>query len=179
MDINNSYPDEQGYYVKMYTAVNGIPVKFTTSPAQSASEVIMAVDDTGVTTFDWWNKIELQETVTENTQLLPFDEIETKFKQYIQTKHAETEEDADLPSSENGETHEYFPSDTSIRIDQVKLEYACIPDGEGGEYLLTPVWAFYEETPFTGEMQSISSIFNEPVCHMVINATDGSLVSYA
>ncbi len=167
---------KQGYYVKLRRAVDGVAVKPTSisnGGGQAEPEtMIITMDDFRVTSFSWTNKFDTLGYAMDNVELLPFDEIAAVLEEQVKNKFA-WENDGEYLFEGNGEAE----GQKTLRIDRIALEYACIPEADSeNTYLLTPVWNFYEDEPYSEYSDYLMPSTGEPICHLSINAVDGSVV---
>jgi beta-lactamase regulating signal transducer with metallopeptidase domain len=149
----NPNKEKQGYAVTLMRTVKGIPTTCETIAADvmrnKPSEkpdfrymrpneaVVVNVDDTGVTSFDWEGPLNITGTAAENANLIPFDEVKEVFKKNFLIKYA-----PDLDSLEGKGTEAEIVK-RMYRIDRIVFGMAQIQAKDRpGEYLLAPVWKF-------------------------------------
>ncbi len=92
--------------------------------------VEMLLSDEGVIQFKWSSKAAIAETVTEDCELLPFDQISKAFLAELTDRY------------QDGGTTE-----TKLDISRVTLEYVSQDDtGHPGDGLLVPAWVFWQNS---------------------------------
>ncbi len=129
-----------------------------------AEMIELHINDSGIVQFTWCAPLTVTETVVENAQMMPFDEIRGIFERMMPITAAQ--EIADFK--------------VDISIDRVTLSYSRISERDAFDRgLIVPVWAFsgsrkvYADSGFVEEHQSYSGV------QFAINAIDGSVIDGA
>ncbi|MCM1173050.1 MAG: DUF6034 family protein [Clostridium sp.] len=111
--------------------------------------VIICVNSKGVYSFCIMEDYEIEETLSENSQMLSFQQID------------------DIAHTHFDKLLEEYPS-TQYDITKVNFEYVCVAYDENS-YAMLPVWVYYSEFIVAGDTML------DPV--LIINALDGALIS--
>lgn len=186
--MGNTDPNKQGYYITCVDTVNDIPITYSlpmlkakTStfdengmavdyvPRLDKTQIIIYVDDSGVTGFRWLYPVEQVREVSKGVALLDFTAIEEKCEQTIKSM---------LTWSKD------FKVD--YKIDRVELGLSVIPEKDKiGYFLLVPSWTFFGNTYYDalaerafgyggGFINPASESYTSSL--FVINAIDGSII---
>ncbi len=136
--------------------------------------ICFVVDESGIIYINWQNPIAVRQTIAENAELLPFDEIKAVFEKMICTEYTAF-------------VQHWYGEDgrADIWIDRI---YLClvrvrIPNEDAG--LLVPAWVFegnsiaessdglvyYDVKPGTAYSEP-----GEPFPLLIVNAVDGSII---
>lgn len=190
VDYNVDANNRQMYYEIDFTRNNdGIPINYVNEGglkfirikednvyAEPWSEeyISICVDDDGVFALRYEKPMNVKEKLTENSDLIPFEEVINKFKAQIEIN--------------NSWMNDPYIEKVFINIDEIKLGYSKIPkQNNTTEYLLVPTWDFYgyfeikysEDYPDKANLNQ-ENIFVEPgyFAHsfLSINAMDGSII---
>ena len=145
-----SYPDSQ-----TYTGPDGVKERVTHVPYEQGpqQERIEATVVKGeITSFAWYNALEIVSTDSENVTLLPFSQIIDIFRaQIFRSIYLGTsDEDPEVWKSEPGHSEE-------LNIHTVRFSYMRVKKPDSEAFWLLPVWDFED-------------------C-MTINAVDGSIIN--
>lgn len=125
------------------------------------------VDENGIYALWWTNPIEITETVADNIDLLPFEEIQSIF---VQTMKNGLSWAADRPSK-NGELN---PTRKGI-VERIVLSYSYVQEKDNpGQFLMTPTWFFWYTTE-SAKSAGAEGYVVDPVI-IAINAVDGSRI---
>ncbi|MDO4544276.1 MAG: DUF6034 family protein [Clostridia bacterium] len=123
------------------------------------------VDENGVYGMWWNNPIEAEETVANNIELLPFEEIQRIFRQTLKNGLSWSEEveayrvDGELIPSRRG------------YVEKIELSYVIVQEKDkSGYYLMAPAWMFYYMTGIERETNE------DGFSIIAINAVDGSRI---
>ena len=140
------------------------PENDATAPHWMYETMTLSVNSNGIFGLMWFSPIEVIDTVIEDTQLLPFSEIQQTFEKMVHIQYAPR-------ASKNHKLH--------FQIDRVTLSLHRIEEQNANRTgLLVPAWNFYGKLTETfydfeeGEQteESIGESF------MTINAIDGSVI---
>ncbi len=123
------------------------------------------IDDRGIFSLRWMSPIEIQDNITTDASMLPFEDIADKFEDMMRIRY--------LPESK-------APGrvSTTIDIQRVSLELFRITEQNSIENgLLVPVWNFYgTKTADYEDGGNYSEGEGVPVSLLVVNAVDGSII---
>ena len=131
----------------------------------------ICVDDTGIVKFTWVAPAEIKDVLATNVELLPFEEIQNIFRDYIYIKGAYDEAE-DITSRQT-------------TISEVKLGLMQVQSTQSDTgYLLVPVWDFYgydvntysDGSKLVLDESSQLTIVNHNTSYLTINAIDGSII---
>ena len=119
------------------------------------------VNNEGVVSLDWVNPYEVSEIVTEDTALLPFEEVMSIFEKMIVVKNAYIEDDMSI----------------AIRVDRIELGLIRITDPDTRTTgLVVPAWDFFGEITYSFENDE-AAISNNPMdSFLAVNAIDGTVI---
>ena len=131
----------------------------------------ICVDDTGIVKFTWVAPAEIKELLATNVQLLPFEEIQSIFREYIYIKGAYAE-DENIISRQT--------TITEIKLGLMQVQSTQSDTG----YLLIPVWDFYgydvntysDDTKLKLDENNQLTEVKYNVSYLTINAIDGSII---
>ena len=126
-------------------------------------QITIAVDDKGIRAINWTYPCEWMETVNQNVEIKPLEEVKELFSNYLfQTT-------ANIGA---------YDVKTTIQLSEVRLAAAMmrVKDGEQGEFYIIPVWDFMGngvETYPDGSEYALTDL--SPEANIVtVNAIDGS-----
>lgn len=174
----SAYPDAYFHNVPCYVffltrTVNGIS-ETPTGATQRTDEydkpwgyesIRIVVDRDGVAGLEYLNPYTVKEIVLEQTNLLPFSEIESRFMKMITVYKNNLME-------ESFETYRYEYVITGIRLGLVSIEEAYATSG-----LLVPVWDFMGYKICTYEDGSTDICYSAELhSFLTVNAVDGSII---
>ena len=165
-----------GVYEFMFTRmVNKIPTTFTNDSGNEFNpnsvhvpweyeKLRLFIDETGVCYLEYTSPYSIDETVSEQTNLLSFDEV---------WQIAEVM----LPIV-NDKFNDY---DTTININSVKLGFMRIlEEGYSNSGLLVPVWDFMGSSSLRHSSNGTTQEMDDPyTSYLTVNAIDGSIISRA
>ncbi len=192
------YPDAKsgqcGYRVNCVRAVAGVSGSYLGhmrsggisvdvsgfAPRWMYEVISVCIDEQGVYELSWYAPLAVKETVLEQTNLLPFDEILKRFKYQIWI-----EEKPWLILDESLVVESDYPSDMRVKITRVKLGLQRVMEkNKFDSGLLVPVWNFYGtavttrtnvRTRETYEESHYNYASDSPL--LSINAIDGSIIN--
>ncbi len=170
MDPRNPSKDNQCYIFYLSNTICGIPFTYVQkaegefmtdekpyAPPVFQETIEVHVNDNGVVYFRWDNPYEQAEYVSDNVELLDFEEIKGIFLD--QMKRVGQGRNEWYPS--NGKT------DDTINIDKVELGMMVTIDKDApNRFISIPVWDFFASSSDLGEELNYSIL--------TINAIDGS-----
>ena len=191
------YPDAKsgqcGYRVNCVRAVagvsglylghmrsGGISVDVSGFAPRWMYEVIsVCIDEQGVYELSWYAPLAVKETVLEQTNLLPFDEILKRFRYQIWI-----EEKPWLILDESLVVESDYPSDMRVKITRVKLGLQRVMEkNKFDSGLLVSVWNFYGTAVTTRTNVKTRETYEESHYNyasdspfLSINAIDGSII---
>ena len=148
-------------------------------------EIIIAKE--GVISLVWGHPTKITATISDNVELLKFEDIQGIFDKQIIMDNIQSEMDMIF------ETNKIDVLSRRIEINEARLGYMCISrQGYEGEYLMIPVWDFYgaeylklrdpDEAMKTGnETNSEGEFVNNysGKSYLTLNAMDGSVINRA
>lgn len=164
-----------GVYEFIFTrTVNGVNTTFTNDVCAAPPEdpnsmarpwgyehIRVFVDDAGVACLLINDPYQIEETVSEQTTVLPFSDIAKVFAHMIQTKYVTVDSD----------------KKTDIHIERVELGLCRIfEQGESNFGLLVPAWDFMGTLTQSNENGSLTYGRDGYHCLLTINAIDGSII---
>ncbi len=116
------------------------------------------VDDSGVIYMSWTNPYDVSEVLTEDSVMLPFEQIMETFEKMIVVTNADSQ------------------ADTTIDIDRITLGLARITDTQTrAQGVVVPVWDFFGIKTVKGGEDTF--IGDDPTeTRLTINAIDGSII---
>ena len=118
--------------------------------------VEIRVNDSGIVGFDYNAPLEVTETVVDQSNMKPFNEIKDTFEKMVTIANAKSDSESDLG--------------VTVQIDRVVLGYARISEADSYDTgLLVPVWDFEGKVTNEYGQENAGSI-------MTINAIDGSII---
>ena len=123
------------------------------------------IDDRGIFSLRWMSPIEIEDNITTDASMLPFEDIAGKFEDMMKIRF--------LPESKaQGRVS------TTIDIQRVSLELFRITEQDSIENgLLVPVWNFYgTKTAEYEDGGNYAEGEGVPVSLLVVNAVDGSII---
>jgi hypothetical protein len=166
----------QGYLVKAQKAVNGIPVTASyikpigenqdeDEDVMRADEITIAIDENGVSRFSWRYKSEITDAVSDQSQLMPVDQLTNIFKKEMLERYSWIDDP------------KYADANLTINIDKINLEYKCIA-AQNNNLVITPVWNFYGTSSYSDSNGTTDNYYGKPDVHtfLCINALDGNVI---
>ena len=145
-----AYPDSH-----TYTGPDGVKERVTHVPYEQGPEqerIEATVVKGEITSFDWYNALEIVSTDSKNVNLLPFEEIMDIFRAQIFRSIFLGTSDEDPELWKNEPDHSEV-----LTIQTVRFSYMRVKKPDSSEFWLLPVWDFGD-------------------C-MTINAVDGSIIN--
>ena len=175
-------PGQQAYVFRLLRQLGGVKTESSHSWSQTSVEMaqgdekmavgkewayeymIIAVDDEGICYLNWMAPLEITESLTQDTAMKPWSDIQSVFEKMIVIKNADYEKI---------ETYESVQFD----ITQVSLSLQRIMESDSYTTgLLVPVWNFYGTTTYNdtdGESYRIDDYYKPLIS---INTIDGSVI---
>lgn len=145
-----------GIMVTPYLGYGADDAKETFNPVPQCEELWVDVGDEGVFALEWSHPIELTDMISEDCELLTFDQI------------------IDILGTISPLTiqrYEYEPNN-NLYINRAVLGYMCLQErGNPTSYQLLPVWDFFGVRTIGGERYD-----NHNVPLLTINAIDGTII---
>ena len=145
--------------------------------SQSADEYIyplmpenlmVEVSNNEIVYFEWNNMYEIDTSLNDNIELMPFEEIMANVENQLSVKYAYLE-DVELPYD--------------VYVDEIMLTYAVEPiKDKKYEYMIIPVWAFYGGYDYgdgyeIGDGTTRKGRYVEQASLLTINAVDGTVIT--
>lgn len=161
------------FMISYSRVINSVPVLLT-ADSGSGSEVEsgkagyvagwryeridIVIDDTGVIEFSWVSPYTTPKIVTENTNLLPFSDIQQVFEKMILVKNSWEDKETTL----------------ELNVNKVQLGLMRITDpNQRNSGILIPVWDFIGIRTYKNNKEQWS---NPSECLLTVNAIDGSII---
>ena len=167
--------ERQAYTVRFLRQVNGAPVESTFGGSQVTSgdeetggygiewayeKLEIAVDDAGIVSLQWEGPLHVEEVVTDDAALLPFDRVTDILEKMLPIHYLTINEEL---------TRTVYLTDARLCLWRV-LDKDSYTRG-----ILVPVWCFYGEIVSDGDALNANTVRdNDPL--LIINAVDGSLI---
>lgn len=172
VDEHDTYGQKHAYVVTCGQSVNGmIPVSISAmwdGVDWSYENCYFYISDAGIETFHWGSPNAYVETVTADTEMLPFSRIDEIFRKMMLVKYES--------SADGNATGKLFTYD----VDRVMLEWQRIfEQGSKSKGLMVPVWNFYGTFEFqytNGDHYGSETRQGFYLPLLSINAVDGSIV---
>jgi hypothetical protein len=180
-DVMKEEPPEA--YVFWFTReVGGIPTVYETNdgamvdaPADEEAQYFepyayerayVTIDDSGIVEMQWTSPMKVMENISDNVEMLPFDEVMNIFDKQFFVRNALKDGDTDIKQA-------------TFKVDRITLGFIRVPvKDKPNEYMLIPVWDFFgtKETEFkdSNKKKEIYDSSNESF--FTINAIDGSII---
>jgi hypothetical protein len=129
------------------------------------------VDNSGICFFRWGNPTKYKDTISQDTPLVDFEEVNNVFKNYCGYSFSW------VPQYDN------IPDDVTVTININKVEFNLMVTKEKddiGSYIMIPVWDFvgditYDQEVFTVEGEPYEGENN--IAILTINAIDGTIIN--
>lgn len=168
------------WFLRYERAVNGVPATYTTwdcmkveEEAQSApwsyEDMTFAIDDSGIVGFSWNSPYKITGTVTENSNLLPFDKITKAFDTMSLVVNAWD----GLSEGNQGMTG------AEITVNEIRFGLTRITEqNKRDSGLLVPCWDFIGTLTQIIERDGQTKRYDDgPIPILTINAIDGSIIN--
>lgn len=174
-DPSNGIPkaSDYCYYVVCTRHLNGIPCSYLHNAVPSSlsgdgcnswgyEELCAYVDDDGIFLLQWMSPITVIETVTDHTELKPFNEIKEIIRKMLSVKWSEDAKQA-------------YCKSCTIEVNRIELSLQRITDQKQFDQgLLIPVWNVVGTVTTVGEYTAV-----ECGSLLSVNAIDGSIIDVA
>lgn len=173
--VSRDYPEKGGYRFEYMRESGGIPgYQFRGGswhkdepPPQYSSpfsmeELSILVTEDGVQEFYWYGCTKAIETVNENVELLPFEDIQQRLLDQVRFKNSFGQ----LESMKNYTVY--------ITSAELRVGYIGVKDNPD-QAMLVPVWVFESEFGFYNDYLKKDERFNNNDSYM-LNAIDGGVV---
>ncbi|MEA4940720.1 MAG: DUF6034 family protein [Christensenella sp.] len=172
VDEHDTYGQKHAYVVTCGQLVNGvIPVSISAmwdGVDWRYEDCYFCISDAGIESFHWGSPNEYVETVTADTEMLPFSRIDEIFRKMVLVKYES--------SADGNATGKLF----TYNVDHVMLEWQRIfEQGSKSKGLMVPVWNFYGTFEFqytNGDHYGSETRQGFYLPLLSINAVDGSIV---
>ena len=165
---------EQFYSFRYTRNLQGIPVNYSYGSEQvlnpygytaGLSVISVVVSDDGVQALEYGNPCDVGQTIEENVELLPFEDIWDIFENVALMTIQHLEVDPELETNE-------------LDVYEVRFGYMAVLQGDG-TYRYTPVWDFYGHHALSGSGGYAHSDEQPPVegeVALTIHAVDGTIL---
>ncbi len=175
--VAQEMPDKGGYILEYARQSGGIPLYWFTGGSYAKDEeppqyyppfaeehIEFQVNEDGIQSFFWSGCAQVAETVSDNVQLLPFEDVQQALKDQIFYKKSF------MPTDEYYGLSNFEVDVTSA---QLRMGYIGVKDNEN-QAMMVPVWVF--ETTFGND----NAVLNKHQSHSddtyVLNAIDGGVI---
>lgn len=168
------------WFLRYMRSVDSVPVTYTVwdcmkveEDTQSApwgyEDMTFAIDDTGIVGFSWRSPYVMAETVTESSNLIPFDEVTNVFETMSMAVHAW---DGYAQGSPNLKA-------VDITVNHIKFGLTRITEeNKRDSGLLVPAWDFFGTSTQIIEVDGQTKEYSDgPIPILTINAIDGSVIN--
>ncbi len=168
------------WFLRYARSVDNVPVTYTVydcmkveednqSAPWSYEDMTFAIDDSGFVGFTWRSPYSVSDTVTQNANLISFDDVTDVFETMSMAVHAwdgYAEGSPDLKA-------------VDIKVDHIQFGLTRITEeNKRDSGLLIPVWDFFGTTTQIIEQNGQSREFDDgPIPILTINAIDGSVIN--
>ena len=168
------------WFLRYARSVDNVPVTYTVWDCMKVEEnnqsepwpyedMTFAVDDTGIVGFSWRSPYAVADTVTENSNLISFDEVTGIF------------ETMSLVVNAWDGIAAYNPNLTAIDITVDHIEFGLTritEENKRDSGLLVPAWDFFGTLTQIHEVDGETKKFDDgPIPILTINAVDGSIIN--
>ena len=168
------------WFLRYTRSVNNVPATYTVwdcikveEDTQSApwayEDMTFAIDDTGIVGFNWRSPYAVADTVTENSNLISFDEVTDIF------------ETMSLVVNAWDGIAAYNPNLTAVDITVDHIEFGLTritEENKRDSGLLVPAWDFFGTLTQIHEVDGeIKKYDDGPIPILTINAIDGSIIN--
>lgn len=157
------------------------------APCYNDEKISLTVDNGGVSGFTWENPLKVTSVVTQNAQMLPFDQVMGIFKEEMSKQYSLAK--ISHYATENPDYKKVMSNldKGMIKITGITLGLVRTNDqAHPGKYILVPAWNFYgadavmgKKSPYTLDQLLEQSMQPEELrqySYLTINALDGSLI---
>ena len=168
------------WFLRYARSVDNIPVTYTVydcmkvaENAQSApwgyEDMTFAIDDSGIVGFSWRSPYNVTDTVTQNANLISFDDVTNVFETMSMAVHA-------WDGYANGSTN---LKAVDITVDHIQFGLTRVTEqNKRDSGLLVPVWDFFgTTTQIIDQNGQEKSYADGPIPILTINAIDGSIIN--
>ncbi len=172
----------KGYRLQYVRKLNSIPITYTSTEnsynEQSQSwdyeRMTFIVDDRGIIEMNWHAPYLLMETLVDNANVLPYDEIQKIFEKWILIKQEEEIDDyKDIVKTSIQKRQ--------IDITEIKLGFTRITEQDNiSNGILIPVWDFFGTATYFDVVEGeevVITDFDSSRSYLTINAIDGSIIN--
>lgn len=174
-------PRQCVWYLRYTRNVNGIPLTYTpydciktadttTIPPWNYEDMTFAIDDSGIVGFYWNSPYKVTGTVTENSNLLSFDQSMNVFNNMALVVNSWDGIAADNPRVTGVE----------INVNHIKLGLSRITEQDKRDSgLLVPVWDFFGSMTYINKVngETKNQLLDENIPILTVNAIDGSIIN--
>lgn len=179
--VEEENTDAQGYILTCMRTLNGLtPYDYTQKDSDrlyfedesyaatlALEKVTLFVDDEGVVGFWWENPVQLEDTVTNSIELLPFEQIQELFVQAMKNGLSW--------ASEHPPANGVLNPTRKGHVERILLSCSFIQERNNpGHYLLVPSWLFFYTTE--SKMQAAEHGYTVLPDIIAINAVDGTRI---
>lgn len=168
------------WFLRYSRHVNNIPITYTVwdcmkvqdnmqSEPWPYEDMTFAVDDTGIVGFSWRSPYKMAGTVTENSNLLKFNEITNIFQTMSLAVNA-------WDGLAQGNPHLVG---MDITVDHIQFGLTRVTEQDKRDSgLLVPAWDFFGTMTYINETDGQTKKFSDgPVPILTVNAIDGSVIN--
>ena len=172
--ITAEKPETQGYVFRLLRQVNGVKVESDHDSSATSMEGVsygkewmyevltIAVDDKGIANLYWTGPLSVTETLTEDTAIKPWSDIESVFEKMMPIMYT---------------SYTDYYTDFRIDVTHASLSLQRIMEKDSFTTgLLVPVWNFYGTMTYTDDRGN-NGVIDMWYCPLLsVNAIDGSVI---
>ena len=168
------------WFLRYTRSVDNVLVTYTVwdcmkveEDAQSApwsyEDMTFAIDDTGIIGFSWHSPYVMGDIVTQDSNLISFDEVTDIFETMSMAVNAWDGISASNPNL----------TAVDIKVDHIQFGLTRVTErNKRNSGLLVPVWDFFGTMTYISEIDGqTKTIDNGPIPILTINAIDGSIIN--
>ena len=168
------------WFLRYTRCVDNVPVTYTAwdcmkveedtqSAPWSYESMTFAIDDTGIVGFSWHSPYVMNDIVTQNCNLISFDEATNIFETMSMAVNAWDGISAGSPNL----------TAVDIKVDHIQFGLTRVTEeNKRDSGLLVPVWDFFGTKTYISEVDGQTTTFDEgPIPILTINAIDGSIIN--
>ena len=166
------------------TSFSGNPQdRYEYCPPVKTESIQMDIDEYGkVQGFSWQHPIEIVETITTNVELLPFEDIMQRMREYAKQHWAWQYNESEIASKTESVSSDITAQNNNIdviKIYDIALNLSYIPmKNNADEFMYAPCWVFayeFTESAATDQEEIDKGLYADQ--YIILNAVDGGSIS--
>ena len=170
------------WFLRYAHSVNGVPVTHTVyecgkvetdqqSAPWSYEDMTLAIDDNGVAYFEWQSPYEMEDVVTQNSNVLPFSDVASVFDTMALVQNAWD----GLIEGSSAKITGFDMNVTRIVFGLTRVT----EQNKRNSGLLVPCWDFFADTTYTELVngQTVTKPYDTGYPLLTINAIDGTVIN--